>query len=437
MRLSLDDRYSIKNLLEERRPFSEIAQNIGVSGSTVSREIKNHYILQRSGGHGIPFNNCANRYHCTIHGICDSCFNNRKCRNCSKLCVTFCKSFKKEECERLSKPPYVCNGCPKRGTCTLEKHVYDPSFAQNEYMDIWKESHTGLSYSEDEIKNIDNIVTPLTLKGQSVNHILLNHSDELMVSKSTIYRLIDDGVLNVKNIDLPRKVRYRARKKPRAFKVDKKCRIGRTYDDYQVYLNEHPDTAVVQMDSVEGIKGGKVLLTIHFVKSEFMLAYLRDANDAASVIRCFDKLYEILGHDNFKRIFPLVLGDNGSEFSDPVKIECDWRNTGLVRTKVFYCDPGAYYQKGSAERNHEFIRCIIPKGVDIGKFTQDDIDVLVNHINSYCRDSIGGKCPYDAFSFFYGSDITEKLGVRKIDPDDVTLKPSLLKKKAGSDNESD
>ena len=66
--------------------------------------------------------------------------------------------------------------------------------------------------------------------------------------------------------------------------------MGRTYDDFESYMKERPDLPVTQMDSVEGTKGGKVLLTIHFVKAELMLSFLRDSNDSQSVIDVFDKV---------------------------------------------------------------------------------------------------------------------------------------------------
>ena len=179
-----------------------------------------------------------------------------------------------------------------------------------------------------------------------------------MVSESTMYRLIDYGLFDAKNIDLPRKVRYARRKKKKVYKVDKSCRLGRTYADYQLYIREHPDLPVTQIDSVEGRKGGKVLLTIHFVKAEFMLAYLRDHNDSQSVIDVFEQLYFELRPDRFMSLMPVLLGDNGSEFSNPKALESD--RQGNHRTKVFYCDTSAPHQKGSAERNHEFIR-MFPK----------------------------------------------------------------------------
>ena len=85
-----------------------------------------------------------------------------------------------------------------------------------------------------------------------------------MLDEKTIYNYIDAGLLSVGNIDLPRKVRYRVRKKKKPVRVDKQCHLGRTHEDFLEYVATHPDAAVVQMDSVEGKKGGKVLLTVFF-----------------------------------------------------------------------------------------------------------------------------------------------------------------------------
>lgn len=247
-----------------------------------------------------------------------------------------------------------------------------------------------------------------------------------MVSESTMYRLIDYDLFDVKNIDLPRKVRYARRKRKKVYKVDKSCRLWRTYADYQLYIREHPDLPVTQIDSVEGRKGGKVLLTIHFVKAEFMLAYLRDHNDSQSVFDVFEQLYFALRPDRFMSLMPVLLGDNGSEFSNPKASESD--RQGNHRTKVFYCDASAPHQKGSAERNHEFIRMFIPKGTPMEDFSKDDISVMMNHINSYGRSSLGDKSPYEVMEFLYDPEILKLLGCTRISPDDVPLSPFVFKK---------
>ncbi len=253
-----------------------------------------------------------------------------------------------------------------------------------------------------------------------------------MVSERTLYRLIDARVLSARNLDLPRKVRFSARKNRVHVKVDKTCRIGRDFDAFKEYISANPDSLIVQLDSVEGIKGSKVLLTIHFVKAEFMLAFLRDHNDSQSVIDIFDSLYQSLGLEQFKNLFQLCLADNGSEFSNPTAIEFDKEHN--QRTRIFYCNPSAPYQKGSAERNHEFIRYFIPKGTDLAHYTQAQISLMMDHINSYGRGSLLDKSPYDMFAFLYGEDILRILECHKIPPNDVTLNKSIFRKEVRYDS---
>lgn len=113
----------------------------------------------------------------------------------------------------------------KKLRCTLEKRFYHAASAHKEYRDILSESRSGLSYSEEEIKRLDDIVSPLIFRGQSRNHICTCNRDSLMVSESTLYRLIDYNVFRARNIDLPRKVHYSRRRKAKVLKVDKAYRI--------------------------------------------------------------------------------------------------------------------------------------------------------------------------------------------------------------------
>ena len=156
-----------------------------------------------------------------------------------------------------------------------------------------------------------------------------------------------------------------------------------------------------------------------------MLAFLRDSNDSQSVIDIFDRLYLELRPDIFMELFPVILADNGSEFSNPSRIEFD--RQGNRMTHLFYCDPSAPYQKGAAENNHEFIRRIIPKGVDLALYTQDHILLMMSHIDSYLRKALGNKSPYDTFAFQYGTEALETFGLRKIPADAIILSPELLK----------
>lgn len=426
--LTLDNRITIESMLNLQSSFKEIAAALDKDPSTISKEIRSHLVFRHVGGLRIPYNSCALRSECQRSHICAVCHSSRKyslCKRCS-MCNGLCKDFKKEICSRLLRPPYVCNGCKKRSSCSLEKRLYFAQDAQKEYQDILSEARSGISLSEEEIRHLDEIVTPLVHKKQSPHHICATNQDSIMVSERTLYRLIDARIISAMNMDLPRKVRYSARKKSSSVKVDKACRIGRDYDSFTSYLEENPFLPVTQLDSVEGKKGGKVLLTIHFVKAEFMLAFLRDHNDSQSVIDIFERLYLELRPDRFMEIFKVCLADNGSEFSNPKTIEFD--RQGNLRTRMFYCNPSAPYQKGSAERNHEFIRMFLPKGTDFSSLTQEDISLMMDHINSYSRESLGNKCPYEMFAFLYGQEILDLLGCHRIPPQDVTLSRSVFRK---------
>lgn len=424
--LSLDERIKVQQCLKESKSFKAIGRELNRDPTTVSKEVKNHVLFKRVGSYGKAFNNCLHRFTCTHSYICTSPYcRNAYCRFC-KICTSVCEDFKEYRCSKLLKPPYVCNGCSKRNSCTLEKRIYSATFAQDEYEFMRSESRSGISVCEDEISRLDNIISPLIVKGQSIHHICTNNKDSIMCSEKTVYNYTDSNLFSARNIDLPRKVKYRPRKtSSKHFKVDKACRISRTYKDFEDYILLNPDTPVVEMDSLEGTKGGKVLLTIHFKNPQFMLAFIRDANTSRSVIDIFEMLYSNLSREDFTTLFPVILTDNGSEFSNPSAVEFDTK--GNRRTRIFFCDPSKPYQKGAVENNHTLIRRVIPKGVNLNNFCQSDIQLMMNHINSYSRKKLNSRSPHQLFSFLYGNDILNKLGATLIPVNSITLKPSLIK----------
>ena len=287
------------------------------------------------------------------------------------------------------------------------------------------ETRTGANITEDELIYLDEFVSPLILKGHSVHHIVVNNPNSFEVCEKTLYRYVSGGLLKAKNIDMPRVCRIKPRQnKPMEHKIDSACRIGRTYNDFKAFMETNGQTAVVEMDSVIGRIGGKVLLTLMFKSCDLMLAFIRERNSAQSVIDIFNGIQEAFGLSVFRSLFPVLLTDNGSEFSNPKALEYDTK--GNRRTKVFYCDPCASYQKPNVELNHEFIRKILPHGRSFDDFTQSDINLVMSHINSYSREKLNDKNPYELFSFIYGDELLPRLGIRKIPANDIILKPSLL-----------
>lgn len=426
--LTQEERIIIEQRLIEKESFKSIGRELCKDPTTIAKEVRNHIQFRKTGCYGKSFNDCLIRKDCAVRHLCG----NRKCRRFCLFCnthpcVSLCPDYQMETCQRLSKPPYACNGCEQRKSCTLEKRIYSAAHAQKEYETIRSESRQGIQITPEEMLRLDSLISPLLMKGQSLHNICINHADEIMFSERSLYNYVDSGIFTARNLDMPRVVRMgRRRKKKGGFKVDKKCRIGRTYQDFLTFIQNHPDLPLVEMDSVEGKKGGKVLLTLHFTIPQLMLAFIRDANTSLSVIDIFNQLSVDLGPNTFCKLFQVLLGDNGSEFSNPSAIETD--SKGSRRTRVFYCDPQAPHQKGAAENNHTLIRRIIPKGTSLDSFTQEDITLMMNHINSYGRLNLGDKTPYAVFSSLYGEEILRKMGAELIPPDKVTLRPFLLKK---------
>ncbi len=427
--MTLNDRTTIQAELDKGTSFKEIGIILGKDCTTISKEVRKHICRQKTGAMGKAFNDCLLnlKRECSLRSVCHRCTSaaNRPCWSCGK-CTETCISYVSYSCPKRMKAPYVCNACAVRSKCTLEKSFYRAVTAQNEYDTLKSESRSGFAVSEAELARLDSIVSPLLRNGQSLHHIAINHKDETMLSERSLYTYVNNGLFSARNIDMPRTVRMRPRKgKKKAVKVDKTCRIHRTFEDFQKFMSENPQYAVRQIDSVEGVKGGAVLLTIHFVQQELQLAFLRRANDSRSVIDIFEKLYLELGPDIFMDLFPVLLADNGSEFSNPGAVEFD--RQGNRRTRMFYCDPSAPYQKGNCENNHEMIRRCIPKGIDFGQYTQEQITLIMSHINSYARPNLGNKSPYDVFAFQYGEEILSVLGLKRIPADEIILTPKIFK----------
>ena len=427
--LSYEDRLIIAKRLQENASFGEIGKELGRDRTTIAKEVKKYACDKKSGRPGYPYNPCRFRISCKAKRLCGKeCTHQSayKCSLCSE-CSVHCPNFAEEICSVKNKPPYVCNGCGNLPKCTLLKRIYDPADAHEMAHRAISESRTGILSNEDDIARINRIISPLVRNGQSLHQIYLDHVDDLMCSEKTLYNYVDAQLFDIRNIDLPRKVKYRPRYKHPEFKVDRGCRIGRSYSDFQKFLADNPETTVVQMDSVIGRVGGKCLFTIHFVESSLMLAFLRDANTSGSAIRIINALDEILGAQTFDRLFPCILTDNGSEFSNPKEIEYR-KNYPYLRTKLFYCDGASPYQKGSCEVNHELIRRVLPKGSSFDDLTQKDVFLMMDHINSYKRKKLNDRSPYETFSFYYGEDLLKKLGCLPVAAENIILKPKLLKK---------
>jgi IS30 family transposase len=429
--LSEDERYNIQHGLDNGKSFKQIAREIGRDCTTVSKEVRMRRAFKQVGAFGSPFNDCAHRFGCLENSLCSgAACRNKLCRRCTRVpCRKLCGQYEKETCPERDKAPYVCNGCGAKSKCTLEKALYSARGAHLEYSSVLSEARSGICADSGEIARLDGILSPPILSGQSIHHVCAQLPGSVMWSEKTIYKYADLGLFKAKNIDMPRKVRMRPRKsRHESLKVDSGCRVGRTYADYQKFIADNPQANIVEMDTVHGVVGGKCLLTLHILNAHFMLAFMLDSCSAANVNGAFVRLRRALGLKLYAIMFEAILTDNGSEFSDPKSIEFD-DVEGEGVSRVFYCDPRRSDQKGAAENNHEMIRRVIPKGVPIERYSEQDIATMMNHINSYGRKSLNDRSPHQLLEFMYGAGATKKLGAELVPADKIVLRPSLINKR--------
>ncbi|MCR5249968.1 MAG: IS30 family transposase [Lachnospiraceae bacterium] len=424
--LTASERGEIEGLLKAKHTIRYIAQVLHCSPSTISREIRNHAVTVKP-----KMCDCIHVRNCTNHRVCNPSATNQ----CKKLCRTCphamkkCPDYAKAYCDELieSKLP-VCNFCCHRRGCHYEHKIYDAKRAQAEADNMLHECRSGYDLTAGQLERIDAVVTPLINRGQSIYHILQEHGEELGVSESTLRRMINDCVLDARRIDLRDAVRRKPRRKRKDnnYKTMKTIKEGHLYSDFLKYIRLH-DVAVVQMDTVEGIRSDKAaILTLHFCVAHIQLGLMLNEQSSAEVVSALDRVEQALGTELFTECFPVILTDNGHEFADIDGMERSIN--GGQRTRIFFCEPNRSDEKGSCENNHKYIRYIIPKGSSLEKLTQTDISCVMDHVNSFARKSLHGRTPYQVGRALLPEDLFTLLGLTEIPADDVMLTPELFKK---------
>ena len=422
--LTFEERIFIEENLDKGISVNAIAKQLNRPSSTIVREIKrNAYQLPSS---NIP---CAKMNSCDVYFLCGDKFHCRKtCCNCLEGCKpSVCPEYVPRTCDRLKKSPFVCNGCSNcYNTARFLRFKYRAKHAQLKYLDTLKDSRSGMAITPEQLEAIDDLVSPLLRQGQSIRAIYMTHKDEIPCSEGTLYNYIDHCYLTARNIDLPRKVRF---KKRYSHGNDKRSLqefvVNRTYQDFKDYIEQNPDLNIWEMDTVIGTEfDRKCLLTLLYRKTNLMLIILLPEHTQECVINALNSICNTLGINVFQKLFQVILTDRGIEFGNPYAIECD--EYGEIKTRVFYCDSYCSWQKGSIERNHEFIREILPKGKSFNNLSQSAANLIMSHINSYPREGLNNCSPYELSKVLLGKEFLEKMNICRIHPDDVILKPYLL-----------
>lgn len=389
--LKLSERIKIEKYLNEGKSFRFISRDINKGVNTISREVVNRRYKEKGNYfNGIP-----------------------------------------KKCEKLEKAPFVCNACPNAKKCRLNKFYYAAEDAHNNYKKILVESRIGIDQTTQEFKQLNKIVKSDIEKGHSFALIIHNHP-ELDICERTLYNYQEQGYLITKNIDLPRKVRYKKRNKKTTDNDNQKNKEpnylnGRKHDDFLLYLKENQVSYFTEMDTVEGIigKGQSCLLTFYIKEAQFLFIFKILEQTITCVNRKIKEIKLTIGNELFHKIFTIILTDNGSEFKKPSEIENN--GSDVLDSKVFYCEAQRSDQKSQIELSHEYIRRYIPKGISMNNYTDENIFDMMCHINSTPRKSLGWKSPYEVFVEMFGDEALNKLGIYKVDSKDIILNSSLFK----------
>ena len=385
--MTLDDRIEIQECLSKGMTFKAIANRIGKSPTTVSREVK-----RNSQSH-------SNGYTRT-----------------------------EEPCPFLLKSPFVCNACSKRSrnSCPHIRRLYVAKYAQKAYEDTLSDSRSGIPLSKESFYQTEKIISDAVRNGQHIYHAI--KANDLPVSTSTVYRHIKNQYYSIGLIDLPRAVKFKPRHTNKCEHIPAWAKQNRTYDDFLCFLEQNENIPLVQLDTVIGRIGGKAIMTIHFVNSDFMIGLLLDNKTAAETARKIEifKQHLIDNGFNFGDIIPLILTDNGGEFSMVSSFENNSKN--FLETHMFFCEPSSPYEKPDIEKNHTLFRDIVPKGISFDDFTQDAVNLIFSHVNAVKRKQFNGKSAYDIFTFTYSAKLAEVLGITYIPPTEVIQSKLLLKK---------
>ena len=435
--LSTSQRIHIEKGLNDGLSFAAIARKLDKHPSTIAKEVKKYRTLQPREKDPKKPARCALFKECTLRFLCDKKDCVKMCKSCYDVklqvskCSYLCSEYREPQCASISKAPFVCNRCARQRTCNKEKAYYIAQNADQSSQELLVSCRQGINQAPADIAMLDTLISPLLAQGQSLAHIYAFHGHEIPCSRKTLYNYIDQGVFTAKNIDLRRKVRYKCKPRKTGTRVSlaaKEFRIGRTYEDFQKFIQENPDIPVVELDTVEGGRDNstQAFLTIFFRNCSLMLIFVLQEKSQDQVIKVFDYLTEKLGIKVFQELFPIILTDNGVEFQFPERLECD--KNGEIRTKIFYCNPNSSWQKGRIEKNHEYIRYVIPKSQSLDHYKQRDACVLMNHINSEARDSLNGCSPFRLSKMLLNNRLHRLLCLQEIPGDQVHLKPSLLKK---------
>lgn len=231
--------------------------------------------------------------------------------------------------------------------------------------------------------------SPCAILAHIKNH---NLQFKTTVCYTTIYSYIDKGLLlNVTNKDLPVKSIRKKRNIKKVKSVSLHNLKGRSIEDRDNNILSRSEYGHWEMDTVVGGHGGNKDCLLVLTERKTRYEYIIKIPDKSqiSVVKALDNLESLYGFECFRNQFKTITIDNGVEFLDMMGIERSATVSGESRTVAYYCHPYCSFERGSNENQNKLVRRWIPKGSDIGQFTDEYISMVQEWINTYPRKLFG------------------------------------------------
>ena len=428
--LSILEIGNIEFYLNEGKGVSEISSLISRDESTIRKEIKKYSSYF---GEARKCSNCLNKDNCHQKYLCEHFVDKIKCSQC-KYCtnaVKICPNYKiNVDCELLKKNHHVCNGCELYHKCKKVKIKYHAESAIKMHNAVQRVSRIGTKVDSfpQEFKDYLSKLIKNGISPEVIMNTLPEKYHMFKSAPSSFYNWIDKGLLDCCNLDLRNKVsrvRYGTctikRNTVKGHQLN-----GRSIENLSQEERDNRPLGFVELDTVEGIKGGELLFTIMFPCFSLMLGYKIKQKTQEEIGKILDDLEKKLDF-YFYVLFRKGIPDNGCEFLDFNLLEKSIHNDLDKRMEIYYTHTYAPYEKPHIENNHILLRWLIKKGVDITILSADDILDIINRLNNYPRPHKKFKTPLQLLEDEFGNYILELLNLHHIPIDKLNMKDMIIK----------
>lgn len=425
---SESERGNLEAYLNESKSIQYISEKLIRSRSSLYDEIDRNSTIKYRQKY-ISCHDCTKYENCTESDLCGKDYGLHKCHHCRGCEIAVKESCKKYEpinkfkCKKNNKK-ISCNGCKMMKECRQSRKTYYADKAQTKAEKRKEKSRPPLKILEDKelLVEINNKLNK-KLSPDIVIHTIDFSNYNVKISVSTLYRYIDKGITEIKNIDLRVKMKLKIKKEKRIGRAGKHRENGRSIHDRPKEIETRQTIGHMEMDTVEGIKGSSLVQTILERKTDFVFGTKIKNKKQESIIETLNNM-EQKAKETFTEFIETITPDNGVEFLNYEGLESSITE-GIKRCDIYYADPYSSYQRGSNENVHRLFRYFIPKGKDISKFTTKQIHEIFNLINNYPRKRLGYSTPIKELAKELGDkgiEILNKLGYYVIEIEDLEMK---------------